>query len=232
MAKKSSSPTLTAYGEWQFAYDYFNKELFDGELPDCIITLNAENPKVFGYFHGGQYAHLEGEIKDELSMNPKHFFGRPLFAVLATLAHEMCHVWQFHYGEKKSLRTYHNQEWGDKMESIGLMPSLTGQPEGKKTGQSMSHYIIEGDIFEVTCKTLIEEDNFKISWSNRESLITLDDDMLEPEGKDEKEPKKKKQTRAKFTCSGCQANVWGKPSLNIICADCNIKFETEDGEDL
>ncbi|CAH5543468.1 hypothetical protein AI2839V1_4741 (plasmid) [Enterobacter cloacae] len=35
-------PTLQAYDELQRAYDHFNNELFDGVLPDCLITLLCE----------------------------------------------------------------------------------------------------------------------------------------------------------------------------------------------
>jgi hypothetical protein len=30
--------------------------------------------------------------------------------------------------------------------------------------------------------------------------------------------------RAKFTCPACKANAWGKPSLKLICADCDRRM--------
>ena len=36
---------------------------------------------------------------------------------------------------------YHNREWASKMLEVGLVPSDTGQPGGKQTGQHMTHYI-------------------------------------------------------------------------------------------
>ena len=35
-------PTREIYDELQTAYDYFNVELFGGELPPCLITLQRE----------------------------------------------------------------------------------------------------------------------------------------------------------------------------------------------
>ena len=34
------------------------------------------------------------------------------------------------------------------MESVGLMPSHTGKPGGRKTGQQMNDYTIKGSAFE------------------------------------------------------------------------------------
>ncbi len=35
-------PTLQAYEELQRAYDHFNQLLFEGVLPNCLITLQRE----------------------------------------------------------------------------------------------------------------------------------------------------------------------------------------------
>jgi hypothetical protein len=43
---------------------------------------------------------------------------------------------------KKCRGGYHDRVWGAKMEEVGLMPSNTGLPGGKKNGQQMTHYII------------------------------------------------------------------------------------------
>jgi hypothetical protein len=38
-----------------------------------------------------------------------------------------------------------------------------------------------------------------------------------------KEPAAK--NKIKYTCPGCEANVWGKPDLNVKCGDCDDVFE-------
>ncbi len=35
---------------------------------------------------------------------------------------------------------------------------------------------------------------------------------------------KNKSNRIKYTCPSCFSNVWGKPSLKIVCGECSIKF--------
>ena len=140
--------------------------------------------------------------------------------VLSTLAHEMVHQWQAYYGSP-SRSAYHNKEWADKMESIGLMPSDTGKPGGKRTGQQMTHYIITGGLFEQACSSLLS-DGFRLAWGEITDDLGDDDLTTKPGGGG-----KGKTTRVKFTCPRCQANAWGKPSLKLICGDCLVVMETE-----
>lgn len=126
-------PTATQYSRLQQAYDFFNAELFGGQLPPCLITLQRQK-RVMGYFSRRRFVDAEMNFTDEIAMNPE-FFGREVVVeVLQTIVHEMCHLWQCHLG-KPGRRAYHNQEWADKMESIGLMPSSTGKPGGSITSK-------------------------------------------------------------------------------------------------
>lgn len=38
------------------------------------------------------------------------------------------------------------------------------------------------------------------------------------------EVKKAANSKCKFKCDGCKANLWGKESLNVMCGDCNQPF--------
>jgi predicted SprT family Zn-dependent metalloprotease len=194
--------------------------------------LDSKASNVLGYFSPERFvgtSREEAEITDQLAMNPKHFLMRNIMDTLSTLVHEMCHVWQHHHGDVRSRRTYHNSEWGAKMESLGLMPSNTGQPGGRKTGQQMTHYIMEGGLFETVCKGLLA-DNFKISWADR--FIPID--KLNPPWLGgtsglggELDPKKKTRTKEKYICAECGVSVWGKPDLKIICGHCLKEFSRE-----
>ena len=84
---------------------------------------------------------------------------------MQTLVHEMVHLWQAHFG-KPGRGRYHNGQWADKMEAIGLMPSSTGKPGGQRTGDCMADYAIEGGRFLQACAALVTAD-FRISWYDR-----------------------------------------------------------------
>lgn len=136
----TTSPTLAFYASLQATFDYFNAHLFCGELPGCLITLRSAS-RVYGYHHANRFISADGQQLDELGLHPGFFTLRPIEAVLSTLVHEMAHHWQHHFGTPTNSNA-HNQEWARKMETLGLVPSHTGLPGGKKTGRSVSHYIL------------------------------------------------------------------------------------------
>lgn len=234
-----SSPTEATYDELQIAFDFFNTHLFDGQLPQCLITLQREK-RTYGYFSPERFINTDGEKTDEIAMNPAYFAICPPEEVLQTLVHEMTHLWQYHFG-KAGRAGYHNKEWAFKMESIGLMPSATGKEGGAKTGDKMSDYIIKGGRFEKVAVSLLTR-SFRISWADRfparekieQAIAENSIDDIKPEleqwgveiGEDGEVMigSDSKPTRAKFTCPECSTNVWGKPSLNIVCGDCNISY--------
>ncbi len=38
-------------------------------------------------------------------------------------------------------------------------------------------------------------------------------------------PSTKKPYKYKYQCPSCESRVWGRPKMNIVCGDCNAKFE-------
>lgn len=227
--KKVLNPTHDAYAELQKAYDHFNRELFDNKLPNCLITLQREK-NTLGYFSTKRFVSRQGDLTDEIAMNPAWFAVRSVREVLSTLAHEQSHQFQQIYG-KPGRGRYHNAEWADLMEEIGLMPSDTGEPGGKRTGDRMTHYIIEGGRFDKACDELLTDD-FMISWLDRFPVkldnvdVGLTSLMAAPK-------EKNASNRKKFShdCIGGEiVNAWGKPGLKLICGECGADF-TEGKDD-
>ena len=140
------SPTEEAYADFYTAWDYFNGVLFENKLPDCLITMQRSK-RSRGFFASERFGHRQRntEIVDEIALNPATFLDRTDREIVSTLVHEMVHEWQHHFG-KPSRRGYHNKQWAAKMIEIGLIPSHTGEPGGKQTGQSVSHYIEENGL--------------------------------------------------------------------------------------
>lgn len=100
-------PTTAFYAELQKAYDAFNRLLFDGQLPQCLITLQRED-RAYGYFSANRFGNIAGDKLHEIALNPTYFAIVPLVEIMATLVHEQSHVWQHHFG-KPGRGNYHNQ---------------------------------------------------------------------------------------------------------------------------
>jgi hypothetical protein len=214
------TPTSEAYSELQAAYDFYNDRLYQSALPPCLMTLQRKSGRVFGYFSPARFDGEDGAETDELAMNPQHFRTRATAEVLSTLAHEMTHVWQAHFG-KPGRGGYHNKEWGREMKRIGLHPSNTGEPGGKETGDQMTHYVIAGGHFDVVTRDFLAS-GFRFTWAEGDGL------GLVPglAGTDDPAPSspKNKSNRLKYQCPRCSTNAWGKPGLNLVCGSCRVGY--------
>ena len=132
------------------------------------------------------------------------------------------------------------------------MPSSTGRPGGKRTGDHMADYAIEGGRFLQACQVLVT-DSFQISWYDRfpaqEHLqagmathaVTLSAAVgggqapaasvpvaaslvvASTSERPAQSPAPDKSNRLKYTCR-CSINVWGKPALRLQCLDCGNVF--------
>ena len=255
-AQTSARPTHQTYAELQRAYDFFNERLFVGilgqRLPPCVITLQREKATC-GYFSQERFGNKAGELSHEIALNPSYFAVCPLVETMATLVHEMCHLWQHEFGSPGRSR-YHNKQWGDAMESIGLMPSDTGRPGGKRTGDRMADYPIDGGHFLRACAELLTQD-FEISWYDRfpaTMVAPLDHTevavaagvpavaasvaghagvpVVRPPQAAAGDQPANRSNRRKYTCA-CLNNVWGKPGLKILCTICSTLYvDAEGGE--
>lgn len=219
------NPSIDTYNVLVAAYELMNQELFDGILPNCMITLQRKNG-AYGYFKGDGFINKNDEtLTDEIALNPKACATRSFKANISTLSHEMVHQWQFHHSEhenrRNTVRSYHDKEWADKMESIGLIPTDTGKAGGKKTGRNVSHFILEGGVFDRLSDEM-ESRGWNLSW--REWIESprsrrTGEQGESPEGLEGfTESKIQDKSKQKFSCPACGQNAWAKLSAQIACA--------------
>lgn len=196
------------YADIYKAFDYYNKKLFAASLPRVVISIRAKANSV-GYFAPDRFkaADNKKESAHEIAFNPV-LLNRPIKIIFSTLVHEMAHLWQEKFGTP-SKSGYHNKEWADKMESVGLMPE-SADGLGKRTGSKMSHSIMEGEIFDRTTEEFISKNEFNFFYELPEMKVKRDN------------------SKAKFTCPSCGCNAWGKSSLRLICGDCDEVMEVNE----
>ena len=197
------------YKDLSFAFDHYNRALFENSLPTILFSIRAKANSP-GYFSPDRLAQASKKSNKlhEIALNPI-IFDRGVLEIFSTLVHEMAHLWQKEHGSS-SKNGYHNSEFAEKMLTIGLPSSDTGEPGGKPTGSKMLDYIEKGGMFEKATAILIKSYTF--------------DFYFEPPL-----PKKEKtNSKVKYTCPLCKANAWGKPDLEIDCRPCGGQMEGDE----
>lgn len=181
-------PTRTMYAGLQDAYDHMNKQLFEPTfgllLPNCLITLRATG-RTHGYFSEDRFVGYNGALTHEIALNPASFACHSVEVSLSILAHQMCHLLQLIDGSA-GRATYHNKEFAERMEAIGLITSDTGRPGGKRTAQQMSQYIAPDGKFIQAMRDLLAG-GYRARWADRFTGALLDEwdpdhPPLEPAG--------------------------------------------------
>ena len=214
--------TTNEYAIFEKAYEHFNKHLFGNELPGVLITLQRKSQNV-GMYRRGSFKDRADQSQevDEIAINPDAYVNLPDIEVWQALVHEMCHQWQFHFG-KPSRKSYHNKEWAQKMEAVGLIPSATGRAGGNKVGQTMFDYVdVEGDFRRCTQELRKLGIVVQLQSSNENGLVsrTTEDQQRDAQMR-QAGVKKNRSNRCKYSCPSCSMNVWGKPELHIVCGGC------------
>ena len=206
-------PTREQFDAYRGMFDYFNQALFTGEPPAVVLNF-SRHARTNGFFAPERWEHRSGEGRThEISLNPDTLGERDPRAVASTLVHEMVHLWQ-HVHDPPPRKGYHDHAWASKMDSVGLVPSSTGAPGGRRVGQRMTHYVEEGGRFAQAFDVMPEA--LLLPWRSA------------PIGPGRgAEPKKRDPSKVKYACPGCCTNAWGKVGLNLICGDCGETFGGE-----
>jgi hypothetical protein len=105
--------------------DLFNLAFFSTQpVPTPVLSFQKTTIRNLGHHTTERNAF---GIRETINLNASHL-NRPLWEILATLLHEMCHSWQATYGTP-SRSWFHNKEFQQKMFRLGILCN----PEGRHT---------------------------------------------------------------------------------------------------
>lgn len=219
--------------------EHFNQRLYARALPSPLFTFKR-SMGTLAYFTTNKWQQTNGLPVGEIVLNPALFGEYSWVSLMKAIAQQQCHMWQHLYGEP-SRPGYHNTQWAEKMKEIGLMPTATGKPGGRATGQRIFLYIVPDGKFIRACVELIDgplrlpisakwhlsttqDDNelpINLPVKTRNHLMKTvgrwsDDDLLI-----EQEELKAKKQKLKYICPTCNVSVWGKSGLNLLCQSCH-----------
>ena len=175
--------------------DFFNIAFFKGQpVPVPAISFERTNINNLGHYVLGRNSL---GLLENININRVHL-NRPLYDILATLIHEMCHAWQKIYGTP-SKSWFHNKEFQFKMLELGIICDNKGCHLGL------------GDPFVFMLK------KHSISFTN---MFDLDGFIkIPPKAK----PKGKSKLK-KWTC-GCTNIRVAISDLEAKCLKCGNMFE-------
>jgi hypothetical protein len=208
---------MDTYDVLRDAFKFFNKELFNNSLADCLIILHRHR-NAYGYFCADRMAETASDSSGkkapvkvhEIALNPQHIRGRKARDTFSTLVHEMVHQLQQEHG-KPPKGAYHNKQWAAMMKDVGLHPSDTAAPGGAETGRYVSHYIVKGGRYDIAFEKFVKSRD-----------LTLFGDLPFTAAA------KAKTSKHKFECPECRQCCWGKETGKFICGECNEEMELAD----
>lgn len=193
------------------AFDCFNKEFYNNELPKVIITIQSRGKRnALGWFTCGKVWSDGTQEKHEINISAE-YTNREFMDIMRTLHHEMIHLYCAVNDIKDCSRggTYHNSQFKKASEEHGFY--YKENAFDKKYGWSFS---------ELTNESI---EKIKAFGLNEELFSLKRYDFNAVQNKE-----KKKSNIIKWQCSCGQIVRSSKDGLNIICGDCGSKFEKQE----
>lgn len=111
------TPNVRQHLAYSIAFDHFNKCLFEGALPQVMLTLTRDENALKGYFMEKAWHDNTNKQCAEISLNANSM-NNDIYALMNVLIHEMIHLWQFTFGSPD--KGSHNEEFAVKCEELGL----------------------------------------------------------------------------------------------------------------
>lgn len=211
--KRNYKPTSEQAVALQNALEHFNVELFDGALDTGeLMVVFTRNPHIIGgYFSPEKWEDDDGNPIHEIAINSNIMLHADPVKLFGILVHELSHYRQWKFG-KPTRNGYHNQEWCEFAEEIGL-ECYDAQGNRTKSSQNVETRITKDGLTEAAIAELPEEALLPFT-------ARPEPDAPTPSGGGSgggsgKAPKAGR--RSKYTCPYCGINMWAKTGIKVLC---------------
>ena len=207
----------TALEELYRIFGILNRDKFDGELTEPVITIQKTKGRTLGHFT------LDRTWKDknneeseetsyyEINVNPRWFNTRTPADVAETLLHEMCHYYNKVNDIKDCSGNVHNKKFKASAEKVGLIVE-----KGKGVGYGYTSMSEE-------LRAYMDE----VVNPSEEAFEYFRSTPMKPSGGS---GGGRKKSVFKYTCPDCGAEVKGKRDMIIKCGLCDVEMKMEDVE--
>lgn len=205
-----------AIGYLEKMYRQLNKDYFNGELEEPIITIMS-TPRAYGHVTCGRVWKAKDREQYELNIGAGTL-DRPIENVVSTLLHEMVHIFHLQNDIQDTSRgnTYHNKKFKEKAESVGLI--IDHDPRIGFSITSPSDGLI----------LYICEQGWNDIMLNRNEYTRISTGVGTATGSGGvpvQPPVKKPSSTRKYICPKCKMSVRATKDVNILCGDCMERME-------
>lgn len=219
---KKTTRTSRSAGYLEKMFRQLNADSFGGELEEPIITIQT-TPGAYGHVTVGKTwkKGQAGEWRHELNI-AADWLDRPIENVVATMVHEMVHLYNIQQGVQDCSRggSYHNKKFKEEAEKHMLIierDEKYGWTITKPTEELLDYIIKQGwEEFQM-CRGF--------GWVPTGAGGAKDGDK--PTGKPVKPTgttKPKGPNSRRYICPGCGAIVRTTRDMEIICKPCGLDF--------
>lgn len=213
---KETVKTSRTAGYLEKMFRTINRDWFGGELEEPIITIQS-TPRAYGHVTVGKAWRRKEDWRHELNMGAGTL-ERPIEEVVATLVHEMVHLYNIAHGVQDCSRgnTYHNKKFKEEAERRGLVIEHHDKYGWTVTtaSEALFEYILEQGWSE------IDMNRGGGIWSPPPSGRSKAGDGGSGAGGEDK-PKPKKSSTRKLQCPCCGNSVRATKAVRIMCMDCD-----------
>ena len=207
----------TALEELYRIFAILNRDKFNDELTEPVITIQKTRGMVLGHFTVDRVWQNKNDTEHdenayyEINIDPRWFCKRSSEEVVETLLHEMCHYANKMSDIKDCNGNIHNKKFKTLAESVGLIVE-----KDKSVGWG---YTSLSDELKEYIEKEIKPDAKAFEYFR--SVVNKGDGIKIP----------KKKSIFKYTCPDCDQTAKGKRDITIKCGLCDVVMEMENEED-
>ena len=199
------APSIETAKRLQQAFDIFNNNLFDGQLPDAMLRIERLK-NANGIYRPARYSDNQGSTIACIALNSTNANERELHLLLSTLVHEMAHM-HTHLIENEGEATGgHGVAWRKLMVQVGLDPIKVGS-----TWRQATHSINPDGLF----MRVYEDHQRKLEALPWKELANDPELSGRARGLD----------KVKFTCPSCGSRAWARSAAELNCGTCSTDSE-------
>ena len=197
-------------------FDILNKDKFNGELSEPVITIQKTKGSTLGHFTLDRtWRDKNNKESDEVSyyeinIDPRWFNSRTPADVAETLLHEMCHYYNKMNDIKDCSGNVHNKKFKKSAENVGLIVE-----KGKSVGWG---YTSMSDELKAYMDEVVKPNDKAFEY-----FRTAPTKLSGGGGG-------RKKNLFKYTCPECGQEVKGKRDVTIKCGLCDVVMDMEDEE--